>query len=312
MSYSRRDALRIAAAAAGALALGRDPLLAVPSWLQDGQLLRTIPSSGEPVPAVGFGTGSFSRAARIFEEHSRLREVLRLFTELGGKVIDAPPTYLESERVLGRLTEEIGNQSEIFWAAKLSILASGGRDAGMMQVAQSLERLGHIDLYQIHDLLRWQIQLPLLHELKEQGRIRYVGMTASDDRQYEELERILRTEVLDFVQLDYAIDNRAAEEALIPVARDRGIAIMVSGPFGGGRLFRRVSALPFPEWAGDFGARTWAQFFLKWVLGNEAVTVAIPGTSDPEHLRDNLDAGKGRLPTEAERTRMARLVGDLP
>jgi aryl-alcohol dehydrogenase-like predicted oxidoreductase len=210
------------------------------------------------------------------------------------------------------LTEEIGREEDIFWAAKVSIRASGGRDAGMMQVEQSLARLGHIDLSQIHDLLRWQIQLPLLQELKQEGLIRYVGITTSNDEQYEDLEEILRTEDLDFVQFDYAIDNRNAEEALIPISRDRGIGTLVNGPFGEGRLFQRVGDRPVPEWAHEFGARTWAQFFLKWVLGNDAVTVVIPSTADPNHLQDNMGAGVGRLPTDEERTRMTRLIEELP
>jgi aryl-alcohol dehydrogenase-like predicted oxidoreductase len=313
MVYSRRDALKIGAAAAGALALGRNPLWAMPARLQEGQLLNTIPASGEQIPAMGLGTdSSFSRVARVLDEHGRLREVLRLFTELGGRVIDAAPTFDAAERVLGQLTDEIGNKEEIFWAAKLSIRASGGRDAGMIQVEQSMERLGAIDLEQIHDLLRWQIQLPLLQDLKQEERIRYVGVTTSSDGQYDLLEPILRTESLDFVQLDYAVDNRGAERALIPIARDRGIATLVNSPFSRGRLFQRVGDRAVPEWAHAFGAHTWAQFFLKWVLGHDSVTAVVPGTSDPEHLRDNMRAGLGRLPNEEERTRMARLIDDLP
>jgi aryl-alcohol dehydrogenase-like predicted oxidoreductase len=313
MLHSRRDALRIAAAAAGSLALGRGAAFASALGSQEAQLLNAIPSSGERLPAVGLGTHtSFSDAARILDEHGRLREVLRRFTAMGGSVIDTAPPYRDSERIVADLTDEIGRKDEIFWAAKVAIRASGGRDAGMIQVEQSVERLGHLDLIQIYDLLRWQVQLPLLQELKKEGVVRYVGVTTSDDDQYEDLEDILRTEDLDFVQFDYAVHNRSAEKALIPICRDRGIGTLVNSPFGRGRLFRRVGDRPVPEWARDFGARTWAQFFLKWVLANDAITVVIPSTSDPDHVQDNMGAGVGRLPTDEERTRMTRLFDVLP
>lgn len=313
MLLTRREALKTGVAAAGALVLGRDPLSATPAWVQETPLMNTIPASGEQIPAMGLGTeGAFSMAARILDEHGRLREVLRLFTELGGRMIDAAPTWDPAEGLLARLTSGIGNKDQIFWAAKISIRASGGRDAGMMQFEQSLGRLDDIALEQIHDLLRWTVQLPFLQDLKEEGRIRYVGVTTSSAEQHELLEEILRTESLDFVQLDYAVDNRSAEETLIPLARDRGIATVVNSPFSRGRLFQRVGDRPVPEWAHVFGARTWAHFFLKWVLGNESVTAVVPGTSGPEHLRDNMGAGLGRLPNREERTRMARLIDELP
>jgi diketogulonate reductase-like aldo/keto reductase len=313
MLYTRRDVLKAGAAAAGAFAFGRNFLFAEPLSGQETQLMRAVPASREPIPAVGLGTeGSFSRAARILQEHGRLREVLRLFTEIGGRVVDAPPPWDTAEGLLARLTDGIGNKGEIFWAAKISIRASGGRDAGMMQFEQSSERLDEIALEQIHDLLRWQVQLPFLQDLKEEGRIRYVGITTSDPGQHGLLEEILRNEELDFAQVDYSVDNRSAERALISIARDRGIAVLANSPFSRGRLFHRVGDRPVPDWARAFGAGTWAQFFLKWVLGNESVTGVLPGTSDPEHLRDNMGAGLGRLPDPDERARMARLIDGLP
>lgn len=316
MLYSRRDVLKMGAAAAGALALGGRKAMAAPHGIftQD-QLMKVIPSSGERIPAVGLGTASsFSGAARTPEEHDELRQVLRLFTELGGRVIDTAPTYGRSEQVLGELTDEVGNKDDIFWATKISLgrRGGGGREAGMTQVEQSEERLGHIDLNQVHNLGDWQNQLPLLRELKQQGRVRYVGITTSRDSQYEDLAQILRTEELDFVQFDYSIADRNAENELIPIARDRGIATLINGPFGRGRLFGRVGDREVPEWAHEFGATSWAQFFLKWLLGNDAVTVVIPATSDPEHLQDNMGAGLGRLPDEGERQRMADFVDALP
>lgn len=313
MFYSRRDVLRIGAGAGAALALGGDLLGAVTTPLQEGQLMKTIPSSGEKVPAVGLGTASsFSRAARTPEEHAELLEVIRLFTELGGTLIDTAPTYGDSEVVLGELIREVGNADKIFMATKLSRVE--GREAGLAQFNQSEERLApcNLDLNQVHNLGDWQTQLALLRELKQEGRVRYVGITTSSDRQYADLAQILRTEELDFVQFDYAIDNRNAEEELLPIAADKGIATLINGPFGRTRLFQRVGDRPVPEWAQEFGANSWAQFFLKWLLGNHTVTVPIPATSDPEHLRDNMGAGLGRLPDEAERKRMADLIDALP
>lgn len=312
MSYSRRDILKLGAAAGAAMAFGRRDLSALERALrQESQVMRAIPSSGERIPAVGLGTASsFSRAARTEEEHAELAQVLRRFTELGGRVIDTAPTYGSSEEVLGQLTSEVGNQDDIFWATKVSRVE--GRDEGMAQVEQSFDRLGHVELEQVHNLGDWQAQLALLRELKQEGRIRYVGITTSSDRQYDALAGILRSEELDFVQFDYAIDNRNAEQELIPIARDRGIATLVNGPFGRTRLFSRVGDRAVPEWAGEFGAESWAQFFLKWLLGNDAITVVIPATSDPEHLVDNMGAGLGRVPDAGERQRMQDFVDALP
>lgn len=316
MLYSRRDVLKLGATVAGALALGTDSLSAAirsSRPVQEGQLMKAIPASGERIPAVGLGTASsFSRAARTPAEHEELKEVLRLFTEMGGTVIDTAPTYGFSEEVLGELTAEVGNRDDVFWATKISLRRETGREAGMAQMEQSLDRLGHVDLNQVHNLGDWETQLPLLHELKQDGVIRYVGITTSRDGQYEALAEILRTEELDFVQFDYAVDNRTAEDELIPIAQDRGIATLVNGPFGRTRLFQRVGDRPVPEWAAEFGATSWAQFFLKWLLAHPAITVVIPATSDPEHLVDNMGAGLGRLPTEDERRRMTELVDSLP
>ncbi|HZD04869.1 MAG TPA: aldo/keto reductase [Longimicrobiales bacterium] len=315
MQLCRRDVLKMGIGAGAALALGRRVLDAAPGLTQEAQLMKAIPSSGERIPAVGLGTAStFSGAARSPEEHAALREVLRLFTDLGGSVIDTSPSYGRgaSEETLGELMRNIGNAGEIFMATKIS--GAGGRDEGMAQFDRSLELMSPvtIDLEQVHNLGDWQTQLPLLRELKQEGRIRYVGITTSSDRQYEDLARILRTEELDFVQFDYAVDNRNAEEELIPIARDRGFATLVNGPFGRTRLFSRAGDREVPEWAHEFGATTWARFFLKWLLGNDAITVVIPATSDPDHLRDNMGAGLGRLPNEDERRRMAAFVDALP
>ena len=314
MRQSRRDAIRLGAASGAAILLGRDVLAASLEELQQRQLLRTIPSSGEQIPAVGLGTANtFMRAARSSREaRAAIKEVVRQFTERGGAVIDTCPCYGASELVLGEFVREIGNAGDIFMATKVS--GAFGRARGVEQVERSLERLapGNVDLEQVHNLLDWRTQLDVLRELKRRNRIRYVGITTSSASAYEELAAIIRTQELDFVQFDYAIDNREAGRRLVPIAVERGIATIANLPFGRTRLFTRVGARTVPGWARAFGATTWAQFFLKWLLGDPGVTVVIPGTSDPEHLDDNMRAGLGRLPSERERRRMASLIDDLP
>jgi aryl-alcohol dehydrogenase-like predicted oxidoreductase len=312
MRYSRRDVLKLGAGAGAALVFGRD-VLARPALYRQQQLLKTIPSSGEKIPAVGLGSAaSFQSAARNPAEHADLKEVLRLFTELGGAVVDTSPSYGQSEQVIGQLVRDIGNGDRIFLATKIS--GAQGRDEGVQQVNRSIERLQpmNIDLNQVHNLGDTATQLAVLREMKQAGKIRYIGVTTSSDRQYPQLEQILRSEQLDFVQFDYAVDNRNVEQTILPIARDRGVATLVNGPFGRTRLFQRAGDRPVPDWAKEFGANTWAQFFLKWLLGNPAITVVIPATSDPAHLRDNMGAGLGRLPDEAERKRMAEFVDALP
>ncbi len=313
MLYSRREALKLGVGAGAALALGPNILACSSGQVYQGQLLKTIPSSGEQVPAMGLGTASsFSQAARTPEERAELLEVIRMFTELGGSFIDTAPTYGTSEVVLGELIREVGNADEIFMATKLSRVE--GREAGEAQFLQSEARLApcSIKLNQVHNLGDWQTQLAFLREMRQEGRVTYIGITTSRDGQYGELAQILRTEELDFVQFDYAIDNRNAEEELLPIAMDRGIATLINGPFGRTRLFRRAGDQAVPEWAQEFGATTWAQFFLKWLLGHPGVTVPIPATSDPVHLADNMAAGLGRVPDEEERRRMAELVDGFP
>ena len=312
MRYSRREAIKLGGAVGMSLLVGRDLLKGSMSSLRQGQLMRAVPSSGEQIPAVGLGTANtFMQAARTAEEHTRIREVVRRFTENGGRFIDTAPSYGSSEQVLGDLVRDIGNSGEVLWATKIS--GADGRAEGLAQMDRSEERLapGRIFLNQVHNLRDWENQLPLLRELKQEGRIRYVGVTTTNDRRYEDVARILRTEELDFVQLDYAIDNRAVEEELFPIARDRGIATIAALPFGRARLFSRVAGRSLPSWAQEFGASSWAQFFLKYLLGNPDMTVVIPGTSNPDNVLDNLGSGLGPLPDQTMRRRMAEHVDGL-
>jgi aryl-alcohol dehydrogenase-like predicted oxidoreductase len=310
MEFTRREAIKLGAQAGAALLLA-EGALAAPT--QETQLMRAIPSSGERIPAVGLGTANtFMQAARTPEEHAAIREVVRRFTERGGRFIDTCPCYGTSETVLGDLARDVGNVADVLWATKIS--GARGRDAGLGQMQTSEQRLapGKVFLNQVHNLGDWQVQLPLLRELKQQGRVKYVGITTTSDNDYAEVQQILRNEELDFVQLDFAIDNRGVEETIFPIARDRGIATIAALPFGRARLFNRVAGRTLPDFAKEIDATTWAQFFLKYLLGNPDMTVVIPGTSNPNNLVDNMGAGLGRLPDAAMRRRMAEHIDQLP
>lgn len=312
MTYSRREALKIGAAAGAALLLGKDVLsAALPG--QEAQLLKAIPSSGERIPAVGLGTANtFMQAARTPDEHARIREVVRRFTENGGRLIDTSPSYGSSEEVLGELARDVGNATEILWATKVS--GADGRAEGLAQVERSEERLapGRIFLNQVHNLGDWQTQLPLLNELKQEGRFQYVGITSTSSNRYPEVEQIITRHPVDFLQVDYAVDNREVEERVLPAALDNGVAVITALPFGRARLFARTAGRELPALAHEIGAHSWAQFFLKYLLGNPAVTVVIPGTSNPDNLVDNMGAGRGPQPDEAMRRRMAEFIDSLP
>jgi diketogulonate reductase-like aldo/keto reductase len=213
--------------------------------------------------------------------------------------------------VAGQLVQELGIQNDLFFATKIS--TGGGRQAGLEQEEGSHETWGRdiIDLNQVHNLRDVDIHLRTIRQAKEEGRTRYVGVTTSFPRQYEQMEQVLRTEELDFVQVNYSLGEREAAQRLIPLAQDRGIAVIVNEPFNVGRLFGAASGRQLPDWAAEFDCRSWAQFFLKYILANPAVTVVIPATSDPDHLVDNMGAGVGRLPDEPTRRRMEELFDDL-
>lgn len=312
MTYTRREALKIGAAAGAAILLGKDVLRAAVPF-QEGQLMRAIPSSGERIPAVGLGTANtFMQAARTPEEHAAIREVVRRFTEQGGRFIDTSPSYGSSEEVLGDLARDVGNVRDVLWATKVS--GARGREQGLEQVRRSEERLapGTVFLNQVHNLGDWEVQLPLLRELQQEGRFKYVGLTTTSANRYGDLEQIIRNHTPDFVQVDYAIDNRAVEERIIPAARDHGVAVITALPFGRARLFARTAGRDLPDFAHEIDAHSWAQFFLKYLLGNPTVTAVIPGTSNPNNLVDNMGAGRGRLPDEAMRRRMAEFIDGLP
>lgn len=310
---SRREALRISGGAGLGLLLSGESLWAILVQEAEGQAAqlasRPIPSSGERIPVVGIGTARRYNLSESGDEYPVLRQVLADLPRLGGKVVDTAPSYGQSEELLGRFMKELGNRDRLFLATKVG-RGGHGREAAEEEMNRSFQLLGtdRLDLMQVHNLNGWERMLPLLREWKASGRIRYYGVTVSSVRHREALETILATEALDFVQLDYAIDNRGAEERLLPLAADRGVAVLVNLPFGRGRVFELFGDRPLPGWARELGIRSWAQFALKYVLSHPAVTCVIPGTARPEYLADNLAAGRGPFPDAATRRRMVALV----
>jgi len=305
MQLSRRELLKAGIGVGASLSLPSGSVLA-----QEGAVIhRKIPSSGESVPVVGIGT-SRRYQGTTEAERAQLKEVLRRFKELGGKVIDTAPAYGNAETVVGDLVADLGIRDSLFIATKVG---AQGRDAGVEQMEQSLKRLRtlKIDLIAVHNLRDTQTQLRTLREWKQAGRIRYVGITTSSDRQYQEFEQTMKAEALDFIQVDYALDNRNADQRVLPLAADRGMAVMINLPFGRGQLFKTVQGQKLPPWASDFDCASWAHFFLKYIVSHPAVTCAIPGTATVEYLIDNLGASRGRLPEPAMRRRMERFIDQL-
>jgi aryl-alcohol dehydrogenase-like predicted oxidoreductase len=275
-------------------------------------ILRTIPSSGEKIPVIGIGTNAFGVSAP--EELAALKEVLKEMPGLGGAVIDTARGYGSSEEVIGRLLAELGNRDRFFIATKTPL--AGDVSGGKAVLDESFRRLqvSRIDLLQIHNFLGLDELMPHFQDYKKAGKIRYIGVTTSQDSQYEQMLAAMNKYPLDFIQVDYAIGNRSADEKILPLARDKGIAVLNNVPFGGrGRsFFPRVAGKPVPDFAKEFDANTWAQFFLKYNLSNPTITAVIPGTTTVAYLQDNQQAGRGRLPDAAMRKRMEEYWDALP
>ncbi len=304
MGTTRRDTLKLGlglAAAACCTPLGRALAQAAGPTIR-----RAIPSTGAMIPIIGIGTARRYDVGSSAEARAPLREVLEQLPKLGGSVIDTAPTYGSAEEVAGDLVRAIGNRDLLFIADKISLYGARGRDAGIAQMEQSMRRFGtdHIELMQVHNLADWETQLPLIREWKAAGKLGNIGITTSFDRQYPEFEQVMRKEDMDCIQVDYAINNRGAEERILPLAADRGFGVLINLPFGRSSTFDKVGSRPLPEWAAEFDATTWAQYFLKWVVSHPAVTAAIPGTAKVAYLVDNLGAARGRLPDAATRKRM--------
>lgn len=302
---TRRDAARLLGGAAAATLF---PLsMNAAQKAETSILLRAIPSSGEKIPAVGLGTSQVFEVGDSPNERGSLREVLRRFVQLGGKVIDTSPMYGQAESVIGDLVEELRLREKLFLATKVW---TTGRREGIDSMERSLARLRtkRLDLMQVHNLVDLDTQLATARAWKEQGRVRYVGVTHYVESALPALDKVLQREKLDFLQINYSIVEREAEQRVLPLARERGVAVLINRPFARGNLFSRLRAKPLPEWAAEFDCKSWAQFLLKWILANEAVTCAIPATSSARHLEDNMAGGIGRLPNENMRKRMAEYV----
>ena len=269
---------------------------------------KAIPSTGERLAVIGVGTNNYSPTTA--EERSARREVLAGLTAAGAAVIDTAPAYRQSEAVIGELLADIGNRKQAFLATKVT--AEGGSlAAAVASIEESKQRLRTdvIDLVQIHSLNGVDVLFPHLNDLKRKGQIRYMGVTTSSTAQHDAMVQIIKTQPLDFIQVDYSLGNRAAADTVLPAALEKRVAVLVNLPFGGrrdGNLFSRVAGEDLPDWAGEIGARSWGQIFLKYVVSHPAVTVAIPGMTKLAHLEDNLGAARGRMPDASMRARIEK------
>jgi aryl-alcohol dehydrogenase-like predicted oxidoreductase len=308
MDYNRRTVLKAGLAlSVSVLASPREILTQTQPLIQ-----KKIPSTGESIPIIGLGTARRYEDIKTDTQKVPLRDTIRQFKELGGKMIDTSPTYGTAEAVVGELVDGLKVRDSLFLATKVS-LRNIGREEGIAQIEQSFKRLHtkRIDLIAVHNLRDTDTQLRTLREMKQAGRIRYVGITTSFDNQYGEFEQTMKKEHLDFIQVDYALDNRDAGERIIPLAGDRGMAVMINLPFGRGRLFSAVQGKKLPEWAAAIDCASWAQFFLKYIVSHPAVTCAVPGMARAEYVIDNLAAARGRLPDAATRRRMEQFIDSV-
>lgn len=294
----RRDALLLIGAVAMACGAPR-------TWAGSGPMLtRRIPSSGEELPVIGLGTWQTFDVGASPAGRAPLEEVLRAFVAMGGRVIDSSPMYGRSEEVVGEMASTLGMHEALFLATKVWTL---GRREGIEQMEDSMRKLRarRIDLMQVHNLVDAQTHLKTLRAWKGEGRVRYLGITHYASGAYEAVETLLRREALDFVQINYSVGEREAERRLLPLAADRGVAVIANRPFAGGDLFRRLRGRPLPGWAADIDCQSWAQILLKFVVSHPAITCAIPATSRLTHLRDNMQGGYGRMPDTPLRARIA-------
>jgi len=271
---------------------------------------RKIPSTGESLPAIGLGTWQTFDAGGDAAERARLAEVLRIFSAAGAKIVDSSPMYGSSESVAGDLVAELGLRERLFVATKVW---TRGREEGVRQMEESFRRLRvqKMDLMQVHNLVDVATHTKTLEAWKKEGRVRYLGITHYTASAYAEVESAMKAHRYDFLQINYSLAEREAEDRILPLAAEKGMAVIINRPFAEGSLFRKTKNKPLPAWAAEFGIASWAQYFLKWIVAHPAVTCAIPGTGRPEHMRDNLAAGTGSLPDAAARKKMLDYLESL-
>ncbi|NNF21985.1 MAG: aldo/keto reductase [Saprospiraceae bacterium] len=271
---------------------------------------RLIPATGESIPIIGLGTWQTFDVGHTKEELDPLREVLKVLIKYGGSVIDSSPMYGRSEKVVGNLTRELGLKDNIFEATKVW---TTGEKAGQLQIQNSISLLDArpLDLLQIHNLVDWKTHIKTLRNLKDAGKIRYIGITHYLEGAYPEMEKIMKQEKPDFIQINYNLAVRDADKRILPLAKDKGIAVLINRPYEGGTLFRKFKERSLPAWAGEFDASSWGQLFLKFILSNNAVTCVIPGTSKPRHMEDNAQAGFGRMPDLTHKKKLIQLIESI-
>ncbi len=287
-----------------ALAAGATPL---PGFAAMPPLSKKIPATGELLPVIGLGTW---QAFDVRGDTAALREVLGSFAALGGRVLDSSPMYGAAESVVGDLVDALGVRDKLFLATKVW---TSGRAEGIRQMETSFKRMRvpRMDLLQVHNLVDVETHTRTLLEMKAAQKTRYIGITHYSASAHAEVERRMRAAQYDFLQINYSLAERNAEKALLPLAQAQNVAVIANRPFGEGALFRKVKGKPLPPWAAELGIDSWAQYFLKWIVSHPAVTCAIPGTGNPAHMKDNLGAGRGTLPDQAARTRMASYFNSL-
>lgn len=306
MTVSRRQFI---ATSAASLLLGTGNLSAHGSHTAN-MLSKEIPSTGEKLPVIGLGTLQAFDVAGTPEEQAALSDVLSLLANRGGTLVDTSPRYGRAEAVVGDLCAQLDLTDQLFFATKVF---SEGEQAGIDEMEASFERLRSpvVDLMQVHSMRDWEVHLPSIRRLKEEGRVRYTGITIHRDSGHEQMMKLMREENLDFIQVNYNVAERAAAEEVLPLAQELGVAVMINVPFAKAELFKKTSGVALPGWAAEFDCNSWAQFFLKYVVSHPAVTCVIPRTGNPRHMVDNLKAGFGELPNQATRLKMEALVEAL-
>ena len=309
-NLTRREASKLIGAGAAGLLLQVPTLRARAAAQSSSMLSRAIPSSGEKLPVIGLGTWSVFDVNLTPENRTRLGEVMSLFVKHGGRVIDSSPMYGRAEGVIGELAAQLRLRDSLFIATKVW---TAGKQAGIAMMQRSMERFrtGQIDLMQVHNLVDVENQMASLREWKTDGHIRYTGITHSQARGFYDVERIMRNWKPDFVQINYSVMEPQAAQRILPLAQELRMGVIINRPFGGGGLFGRIAGKPLPPWAAEIECRTWAQFFLKWIVGHPAVTCVIPATNNPQHMEDNMAAGLGRLPDAKMRQRIMAFVSSV-